>query len=197
VRELGLEDRTLIVFAADNGPEPSFGRVRSGGLRGMKWSLYEGGVRVPLIARLPGVIPKDAVNENAIVGAVDFLPTVCKLCGIALPKDLRLDGEDVSAAFRGAAAGRKGPLFWEYGRKPPSDRKGFRPFPYPAELGAKSPNLAIRDGNWKLLVNADGGSVELYDLATDREETTNLAEARPEVTRRLRETVLQWRKGLP
>jgi arylsulfatase A-like enzyme len=197
VRELGLEDHTLIVFAADNGPEPSFGRVRTGGLRGMKWSLYEGGVRVPLIARLPGVIPKDAVNENAIVGAVDFLPTVCKLCGIALPKDLRLDGEDVSAAFRGAAAGRKGPLFWEYGRKPPSDRKGFRPFPYPAELGAKSPNLAIRDGNWKLLVNADGGSVELYDLATDREETTNLAEARPEVTRRLRETVLQWRKGLP
>jgi arylsulfatase A-like enzyme len=198
VRELGLEERTLIVFAGDNGPEPSFNRVRTGGLRGMKWSLYEGGVRVPLIARVPGITPKGTVNQTAVVGAVDFLPTVCKLCGVAVPKSADLDGEDVSAAFRGEKSGRTGPLFWEYGRKPPPpDQKGIGSFPYPAEPSAKSPNLAIRDGKWKLLVYADGSGAELYDLATDRNETMNLAASELETAQRLREMVLKWRRRLP
>src|SRR5262249_59473495 len=70
----GIEGRTLVLFAGDNGPEPSFDHARTGGLRGMKWSLYEGGIRVPLIARWPGVLPAGRVDETSVIGAVDLFP---------------------------------------------------------------------------------------------------------------------------
>jgi arylsulfatase A-like enzyme len=198
LRSLHLDDNTLVILAGDNGPQPSFDRKRTGGLRGMKWSLYEGGIRTPLVARWPGVVPAGVVNSSTVVSAVDFFPTLCSLARVPAPDGVKFDGEDLSAVFRGGKRPRARPLFWEYGRKPaPKGRKGLRAFPYPGEPDSKSPNVAVRDGRWKLLVNADGSGAELYDLVADPNETRNLAAAEPDVARRLTERALAWRKSWP
>jgi arylsulfatase A-like enzyme len=198
LREKKRDASTIVVFAGDNGPQPSFERTRTGGLRGMKWSLYEGGIRTPLIARYPGRIPAGLVNETTVLGAVDLFPTVCQLCRVSPPRAVSFDGEDLSSAFLGKKPTRRNPLLWEYGRKPtPAGSKGSGPFPYPREPGAKSPNIAIREGKWKLLVNADGSSPELYDLSSDPNESTNVKDRYEAETRRLTRRALQWRKSLP
>lgn len=198
LRRRGLKERTLVLFAGDNGPEPSFDRMRTGGLRGMKWSLYEGGIRVPLIARWPGVIPAGTVDETTVLSTLDLFPTLCALGGVAIPAGVSFDGQDVSAAFQGRPVVRTNPLFWEYGRKPPPSGgpgKGLGAFPYPNEPGARSPNLAVREGPWKLLVNADGTGAELYRLDDDPRESRNLAASEPERTRQLVAAALAWRRN--
>ncbi|MEQ1858504.1 MAG: sulfatase-like hydrolase/transferase [Chthoniobacteraceae bacterium] len=195
LREQGIEKDTIVILGGDNGPEPSFERARTGGLRGMKWSLYEGGIRTPLIVRWPGVVPAGEVNATTVVSALDFFPTLCRLAGVAAPAGVAFDGEDMSAAFRGGKIARTKPLLWEYGRKPGG--KGLRAFPYPAEAGAKSPNVAIREGDWKLLVNADGADAELFDLAADPNETRNLAGTERATAVRLKAAALEWRASLP
>jgi arylsulfatase A-like enzyme len=85
---------------------------------------------------------------------------------------------------------RTKPLFWEYGRNDQS-------FAYPPGPKHRSPNVAIRDGDWKLLVNADGTRAELYDLAADPKETRDRAADQPEVTHRLMDLALRWRKAQP
>lgn len=201
LRELGAEKNTLVILAGDNGPEPSLNRTRTGGLRGMKWSLYEGGIRTPLVARCPGVVAAGHVNTTTVVSAVDFFPTLCALAGVPPPAGVQFDGEDLSGVFRGAKTARTQPLFWEYGRKPApigdAEAKGIRAFPYPNEPDSKSPSVAVREGAWKLFVNADGTGTELYNLATDPNEAKNLAEAEPATTARLKAAALAWRKSLP
>lgn len=197
LKEMKIDANTIVILAGDNGPEPSFGRKRSGGMRGMKWSLYEGGIRTPLVVRWPSVVPA-AVNDTTVVGAVDFFPTLCALAGVPAPGGVKFDGEDLSAAWKGAKQPRATPLLWEYGRKPPADGPGkVRAFPYPTESDAKSPNVAIRDGDWKLLINADGTGAELYKLSTDRNESHNLAAENLDITKRLTDAALTWRKTLP
>jgi arylsulfatase A-like enzyme len=198
LRDLKLDASTLVILAGDNGPQPGFDRKRTAGLRGMKWSLYEGGIRTPLVVRWPGVVPARTVNDGTAISAVDFFPTICALARVQMPGGVRFDGEDLAAVFRGRKQSRSKPLFWEYGRKPaPKGRKGLPAFPYPSEPGSKSPNVAIRDGRWKLLVNADGSCAELYDLANDRSETKNLAAEKPDIAKRLSDAALAWRKSLP
>jgi arylsulfatase A-like enzyme len=182
---------TLVIFLGDNGPLPTFMQSRTVGLRGSKLSLYEGGIRVPLIAWGPGLVKAGVKNTETVISALDFFPSLCKLCGAPLPKGYEPDGENLSAVLLGAATPkRKKPIYWEYGRNDTS-------FAYPKDGGNRSPNLSVRDGNWKLLVNAEGGKTELYDLAADPKETNNLAPANPEVTKRMTELVLKWRKSLP
>ncbi len=201
LRELGAEKNTLVVLAGDNGPEPSLNRTRAGGLRGMKWSLYEGGIRTPLVVRWPGVIAAGKVNDTSVVSAVDFFPTLCALANVPPPTGVKFDGEDLSGVFKGGAQPRTQPLFWEYGRKPAptgdAKAKGIRAFPYPSEPDSKSPNVAVREGDWKLLVNADGTGVELYNLATDPKEAKNNAESEAATASRLKAAALAWRKSLP
>jgi arylsulfatase A-like enzyme len=191
LKGLGIEKDTLVLFASDNGPLPTFKGDRAIGLRGSKLSLYEGGVRVPLIACWPGCVPAGRVDETTVLSAVDLFPTFCALAGAELPKDMRPDGEDRSAALLGKAApARAKPLFWEYGR----NEQFFR---YPGNKADRSPNVAVRDGSWKLLVNANGTGAELYDLAADPKETKNLAAEKPAAVRRLKDAALAWRKSLP
>ncbi|MFZ2644447.1 MAG: sulfatase-like hydrolase/transferase [Verrucomicrobiia bacterium] len=198
LRDLKLDANTLVLLAGDNGPQPSFDRKRTAGLRGMKWSLYEGGIRTPLVVCWPRVVPAGAVNDVTVVSAVDVFPTLCSLANVPMPGGVSFDGKDLSAVFRGGKKPRAGPIFWEYGRKPASKgRKGLSAFPYPGDPASKSPNVAVRDGCWKLLVNADGSRAELYNLATDPNETKNLAEAQPDIARQLTERALTWRKSLP
>ncbi len=190
LRDLGLDRDTLVLFASDNGPLPTFGGTRSGGLRGSKLSLYEGGIRVPFIARWPGRVPAGRVDDRTVLGAVDLFPTLCRIAGVPAPMDAAPDGEDLSAALLGEPARRAKPLFWEYGRNDQS-------FAYPKAPRDRSPNVAVRDGRWKLLVNADGTGAELYDLDADPNEVKNLAAAEPAIARRLADLALPWRKALP
>jgi arylsulfatase A-like enzyme len=192
LKQLRSATNTLVVFTGDNGPLPTYEQRRTAGLRGSKLSLYEGGIREPLLVWWPGRAPAGRVNDRTVFSTLDLLPTFCGIGGAKLPPEVasQLDGEDLSAALTGGLPARQRPLFWEYGRNPNS-------FAYPKEAYHRSPNLAVRDGNWKLLVNADGTGAQLYDLTADPKETTDLAAQQPEITRRLSGQVLNWRKALP
>lgn len=190
--ELGLADDTVVVFSSDNGPEDisivnaSHSGVGSAGpFRGRKRSLYEGGVRTPFIARWPSHIPAGKVDKDTVLSGVDFLPTVCGLAGIAVPEQMELDGEDLSPALLGTPKDRAKPLMWE-----------FR-FGVVGHVINKSPTLAIREGNWKLLMNPDRSRLELYDIPEDPSELTNVAASNPEVVQKLETQVLAWSETLP
>ena len=189
LKKLGIDSQTLVVFASDNGPLPTFKGARAGGMRGSKLSLYEGGIRMPCVVRWPGHTAAGRIDEQTVWSAVDLFPSLCAAAGVPLPKDVVFDGEDVSQAWRGQPVARTKPLFWEYGRNTKS-------FKYPQGRD-RSPSLAIRDGKWKLLVYADGSRAELYDLAADRNEAQNLAVENPDEVKRLSAAVLQWRRNLP
>ncbi|HUR60286.1 MAG TPA: sulfatase-like hydrolase/transferase [Opitutaceae bacterium] len=189
LKTLGLEQDTVVIFTSDNGALPTFQGSRSGIYRGSKLSLYEGGIRMPFIVRWPGRVPAGRVEERAMSGAVDLFPTLAAIAGAKLPAGAVLDGVDVSGVWRGQSTRARGPLFWEYGR---NDTDAFK---YPAN--DRSPPLAVRRDNLKLLVKADGTGAELYDLAADPKETHNLAAAQPDVVRDLTKLVLDWRATWP
>ncbi len=189
LKKLGIDDHTLVIFTSDNGPYPHL-RGRTVDFRGCKFSLYEGGLRLPFIARWPGVIPAGETDKVTVLSSVDMFPTLCHFAGAELPSGVAFDGVDLHDSFKGLHAPRNRPLMWEYGRN-------ARFFGYPKLPDDRSPNLAIRDGDWKLLVNADGENVELYNLAFDPSEARNLAESDPQVASRLRSDVLKWRKSMP
>jgi arylsulfatase A-like enzyme len=180
---------TLILYASDNGPLPTYEGERSMGLRGSKLSLYDGGIRLPFIARWPGKIPANRVDETTTLAAVDMLPTLTAIGGGKLPAGYRSDGQDMSAALLGKSVARAKPLFWEYGRN-------NNAYAYP-KARDRSPNVAMLEGKWKLVLNTDGGSAELYDLAADPKEAANMAADKPEVTARMKAAALAWRKAMP
>lgn len=189
---LGLSEKTLVVFSSDNGPEDIHirnaghsGVGSAGPFRGRKRSLYEGGVRVPGIVRWPGHVPVGRIDETSIVAGCDLLPTVCKLAGAEIPTGHALDGEDVSDIFLGQARPRTKPLMWNWR------------FRIAGEVYHHSPMLAIRDGNFKLLLNPDRSRVELYDIPQDPTQLSNIAEKHPEIVARLSDRVLAWNKTLP
>jgi len=198
--EMGLREDTVIVFAGDNGPtawphyysKSQADRAApglTGGLRGRKWSLYEGGVREPFIVRWPGTIPAGKTNETTVVAGMDLLPSICALAGAKLPAGYTPDGLDMSAAFLGKAAPvRPQPVMWEYGR-----HAGC----FPGLKKDKSPHLAIRDGDWKLLMNADGSDLQLYNLQADVAEQTNVADKHANIVKRLSQQLLAWDRSLP
>jgi arylsulfatase A-like enzyme len=180
---------TLLIFATDNGALPTFKGERNIGLRGSKLSLYEGGIRLPFIVRWSERVPATRVDDTTVLHAVDMLPTLASLAGAKLPDSYASDGEDLSAALLGKPTARTKPLYWEYGRNEIS-------FKYPAAPD-RSPSIAVRESDWKLLLNADGSGAELYNLAIDPMETANVASSKPELTQRLIAAALAWRKSLP
>ena len=189
LKELGIEGQTLVIFTSDNGPLPSFRGSRSGGLRGSKLSLYEGGIRMPFIVRWPGHTPAGRLDDQTVLAATDMIPSLCAVAGVELPREVAFDGEDLSAALLGSPMTRTRLLFWEYGR----NTNAFS-FPRGAD---RSPNVAMREGDWKLLLNADGTDPQLYDLKTDPKEAANVVAGNPEVAAKLKDKALSWRKALP
>ena len=182
--ETGVEQETLIFFCSDNGPE---GRTQAGrnagstgGLRGRKRSLYEGGVRVPAVAAWPGVIPAGGVS-NVPATTSDYLPTICALLAVAPPSG-PLDGVSLAPLLRGDDFQRAKPLCFRHGASRDATRG--------------SPTLAIIDGDYKLLSDLDdGGNDELYDLMHDPNETRNLATnvEHQALAMKLRKELLRWR----
>jgi arylsulfatase A-like enzyme len=183
-----LRDRTLIVFCSDNGHEPGAGTA--GPFRGAKGTLYEGGVRSPLIVWGPGLIPANMAgktNETSVLAAFDLPVSFLKLSGVSAPDGVTFDGEDVSPTLTGAGeASREKPIFW---RRPP-DRKGT------AE-DKNLPDLAMREGEWKLLCNYDGSEPQLYQLPGDAGESDNLAGRHPQVVEKMSRTVVAWHESMP
>jgi N-acetylgalactosamine-6-sulfatase len=190
--ELGLSDNTLVLFSSDNGPEDihivnaSHSGVGSPGpFRGRKRSLYEGGVRVPFLARWPSRVKAGRVDTRSVLTGVDFLPSLTNLAGVTPPGGYRADGEDISDILTGPSRPRRQPLYWEW---------RFRIAGYNVN---RSPMLAVRDGNWKLLLNPDRSRMELYDIPHDPAEMTNLAAHKPKITGRMAKMALDWQKQLP
>jgi uncharacterized sulfatase len=185
-----LRDNTLLLVFSDNGPEPGAGSA--GPFRGAKTTLYEGGTRSPLLAWGPGLLNQAAIgthNERSVFAAFDLVPSVLTIAGVAVPRDAAFDGEDVSPALLGRAeVSRKAPILW---RRPP-DRKTW-----PPAITEPLPDLSIRDGDWKLLCDYDGSKPQLYHLATDRGETTNVAAANSAIVARLTTALLAWHRSLP
>tara|TARA_Y100000588_G_C14264450_1_gene929135 strand:- start:2575 stop:3942 length:1368 start_codon:yes stop_codon:yes gene_type:complete len=163
LKELNIDDNTLLIFTSDNGPHHEGNHHHTffdsnGPLKGFKRDLYEGGIRVPTIARWPGKIK--AGSSSAFPAANwDWLPTACELAGSKTPKDL--DGMSLIPALMGKTEKRTSPLFWIY-----EERRGKK--------------TAIRLGKWKAIKNSEIGDWELYDLFQDIGEENDLAEKNPE-----------------
>lgn len=176
-----LRANTLVLVCSDNGPEAGAGSA--GPFRGGKTMLYEGGIRSPLIVWGPGLVaPAKAgtVNEASVFSALDVVPSLLTLAGVKFAPET-FDGENLAETLLGkSSASRRAPLCW---RRPP-DR--------PGEPGENLPDLAIREGRWKLLCEFDGSLPQLYDLETDRAETANLAGQQPDLVRRLTGAVRAW-----
>ncbi len=131
LQQLSLDEKTLVIFTSDNGP---WYGGSTAGLRGMKGKTWEGGLRVPMIARMPGVIPSGVTNP-APAGTIDILPTICQLVGAAQPDDRVIDGRDIMPLMKDSAA----------------------PSPHAAIFGMQGNRLAtIRAGKWKLHVRSPG-----------------------------------------
>ncbi len=183
-----LRTNTLILLCSDNGPEPGAGSA--GPFRGHKTMLYEGGIRSPLVVWGPGWTDPAAVgsvNRTSVLAAIDLAPTLLAVAGVAAPADVRFDGQVLPDVLLGKSqASRGGALFF---RRPP-DRDAF--------YGVDDlPDLAVREGKWKLLCEYDGSQPQLYDLDADRGETKNLTASHPEVVRRLTALVLGWHESIP
>lgn len=186
--DAALHDNTLIVLCSDNGPEGGAGSA--GPFRSGKGTLYEGGIRSPLVVWGPRFIKKEhaaGVNTASVFAAMDLPPTLLEIAGVAKPAGVDFDGQPLADVLLGRSdASRNGPLFF---RRPPD-----RPT-NPAE--GDLPDLAVRDGRWKLLCNYDGSRPQLYDLNADRGEQHDIAAANPEVVGRLTAAVVGWHQSMP
>ena len=189
LKEMGEDQNTIIIFTSDNGPLPSFRGSRTGGLRGSKLSLYEGGTRMPFIISWPGHIPANITDDRSEVNAIDLLPSLAKLAGVKLPAGYKSDGLDRSRTLTGKPSLRKKEMFWEYGRNEIAYRYPKKP--------DRSPNLAVRSGEWKLLMNSDGSDVELYNIVEDQNETKDLQSEEPKITQELKIKLKTWWESLP
>ncbi|WP_345268213.1 sulfatase-like hydrolase/transferase [Nibrella viscosa] len=187
LQTLGIDQNTLVVFTSDNGALPTFEGDRSGIYRGSKLSLYEGGIRMPFIVRYPAQTPKGLTDNKSVLCATDLFPTFLSLAGQKPAKTG--DGINAAAILLGKPNVRPVPIFWEYGRNDIS-------FRYPAGRD-RSPNLAMRQGQWKLLTNDNGSGTELYNLAIDPSEKNDVSAQEPSLVSTMKAKLLAWRKALP
>ena len=113
LKQLGLDQNTIVIFTSDNGPLPSFNHARTGGLRGSKLSLYEGGTRVPFIVRWPERIRPGRVDEQTVLEAVDLFPTLCSIAHATLPDGVDFDGQNMTDALINGPVAQTRTIFWE------------------------------------------------------------------------------------
>jgi arylsulfatase A len=165
LKELNLENDTIIFFTSDNGPREQGAELfkSAGAFRGIKRDLYEGGIRVPMIVRWPGKVKAGATSEQ-VWTFWDILPTVADITGVKSPKDI--DGISMLPALLGKDQSRHDFLYWEF------HERGF--------------DQAVRMGDWKA-VRHGKDPLELYDLSTDPGEARNVARHNPNVVAKIAE----------
>jgi arylsulfatase A-like enzyme len=170
LRELGLDERTIVFFSGDNGssfaPNTEIGRKfdQAQGLRGFKRGLYEGGLRQAGIVRWPGQVPAGRVSDEPWA-FWDVLPTCAEIAGAKVPDGVAVDGLSVLSLLRGGKAPAREYFYWE--------------------LHEGKPLQALRAGDWKAVRNGPGQPLELYDLKADPGESKDLASEKPDVAARL------------
>ncbi len=187
--QLGIADRTIVVFFSDNGGfvntcklHPGRAVTSNAPLRSGKGSVYEGGIRVPLVVRWPGVTSEGAESSEPVFSC-DLYPTLIRAAG--LTGDARhnqtVDGVDLRPLLDGSRAAL--------------DRKALH-FHYPHYYPTTSPVSAVRSGNWKFIEYFEDDRTELYDLSSDVRETSNLVGERPDVAKRLQSELAAWRTSV-
>ena len=175
--ELGIAGNTVVLFTSDNGPHREGGNDpaffdSNGPLRGIKRDLYEGGIRVPLIARWPGRIEAGSTADHPSA-FWDFLPTACEIAGLTAPRDI--DGISYLPAMTGGEQREHDYLYWEFHERDATSQ-------------------AVRSGNWKAVRHGPSAATELYDLQTDPGERNDIAAEHPEVVSRLEDLLNRARK---
>ncbi|MBD0400603.1 sulfatase-like hydrolase/transferase [Flammeovirga sp. EKP202] len=203
LKELGIDDNTLVIFSSDNGPAPNQNREiwgqdnstgpgcgvyfsvgETAGLKGQKASIHAGGVRVPFLVRWPKEVPAGKEDKVTALASVDMLPTFVELAKAKLPKGYVSDGQSVVRAFKGQKMNREKSIFWQW--KWPHNRK--------ADYWASG---AIQEDNWRLLFNEETGQKELYNLTEDWKEQDNVVEAFNDKVIHMMEKYKKWEKTLP
>ncbi|MCC6352806.1 MAG: sulfatase-like hydrolase/transferase, partial [Verrucomicrobiae bacterium] len=176
----GLAGNTVVIFFSDNGglsTKEQPGPTSNEPLRAGKGWLYEGGIRVPLIVRAPGITPAGATTDVPVI-STDFYPTFLALAGAPPRPAQHRDGIDISALLRGGADPARDALFWHY----------------PHYHGSTwAPGGAMREGDWKLIEFFEEGVAELYNLAADISEKRDLALGEPDRLRAMRAKLAAWR----
>jgi len=170
LKKMGVEKKTLIIFAGDNGSsfDPKspigtfFNQSMNGKIRGFKRGMYEGGLRQAAIAYWPGMIPAGRVSDEPWA-FWDFLPTCVELAGASYPDGYKTDGLSLVSFLKGGPAPQREYFYWE--------------------LHEGSFKQAVRFGNWKAVRNGAQGKIELYDLATDAAEQHDLSEKQPDTVK--------------
>jgi len=204
-----LASNTLVIFSSDNGPARDPGNTPletyrdsatgvgyniaaskgiTGGRKGYKASLFEGGIGVPFIARWPGKIPAGKIDDVSMMSAVDLLPTFCELAGVQLPGSYRPDGVSQVATLMGKPYPvRETPLFWKFDS------------PWPANDNQPDHwvTYAVVHKKWKLVANKDASYLELYEITGDPYEKQDLKEAHPEIASRMKKQLHDWMQTLP
>jgi arylsulfatase A-like enzyme len=183
LKELGIDDNTLVLFTSDNGAhkegghDPDFWNS-TGGLRGHKRDMHEGGIRTPMLARWPGTVPAGKVSSH-ISAFWDVLPTVCELIEQPIPP--QNTGISFLPTLRGEA------------RQPQHEALYFE---FCNGADQKIVSQALRMNQWKAFIPA-GGSMEIYDLNADPFETQDLAASRPDLVETLSQLIQKHREPLP
>jgi len=174
----GLAKNTLVVFSNDNGGQTQTGAINTP-LRGHKGEVVEGGIRVPMAMRWPGVIPAGKTNDSPVI-SLDWLPTFVEAAGGKVDAEWKLDGVSLMPVLKDPAAALPArPLFWRTG-------------------GSKGP-VAIREGDWKLLQlrgKKEGAGAELYHLKDDISEARNVAAGNPDKVKALEAKLKAWEAEL-
>ena len=206
---LNITNNTLVIFSSDNGPARAatptelkltydtatgagwgIGAAKgiTGGRRGYKAALFEGGIGVPFIARWPGKIAAGKVDNLSLISAVDLLPTFCEIAGVTLPESYKPDGISQFQTLKGKPSPlREKPLFWKSSSAWPP--KKTRPDHWVS--------YAVVHQNWKLVSNQDGSHIELYDIAASPFEMNDLKPSKPKVTKNLLKLIEKWKATLP
>lgn len=186
LEELGIAGNTVVFLTSDNGgvgpASRRFDRFTSNAqLRGAKGELYEGGIRVPMIVRWPGVT-KPGTESSVPWAFWDFFPTACDIAGARAPEGL--DGRSVTPLLRGGNFDAERPLYWEY-----------FPFDFDKQRYVLTEmQQAARLGKWKVVRNQPGAPLELFNLEADPGETTNQAAANPTMVARMEQILRDQRR---
>jgi arylsulfatase A len=167
LEEAGVADNTLVIFTSDNGG--LLGPTHNAPLRAGKGWPYEGGIRVPVIVRWPGVVEPGSTCDVPVT-SVDYFPTILAAAGLSPPSGRTIDGEDLAPLLRRTGGLKRDAIYWHF----PHYRGGAIP-----------PYSIIRQGDWKLIKRYDGRPFELFNLKDDLSEATDLSEKMPEKVRQL------------
>jgi len=185
IEDLKIDDRTVVIFTSDNGglsvrDAPDTPATSNVPLRAGKGYMYEGGIRVPLIVRWPGVVRPGSVCDVP-AASIDFFPTMLEMAQLKRDKSNPVDGVSMVPVLKGKDKLRRDTLYWHY--------------PYYDIEGAE-PGGVVRKANYKLIEFYADKRLELYDLAADGSETRNLATEMPDKTKQLHKLLDNWRKSV-